>query len=195
MESSGREAQWADYLELVAGAGALTEHLRDPEDSQARQELNRLLFLSLGTGFMSTFADAEAPDFVSPVNSVFNASCTNPDFLYLQASVDGAGTYRISGFRGTTLFVHGDIVAGGLGVMQDPGPSVGQFDLDALEIESDGSFDLLLSGERPEHHAGNWVRLEPRASQLVLHPASYDWGREIDARFAIERVDQSMRPQ
>jgi hypothetical protein len=195
MESSGRTAQWADYLELMAGAGAMTELLRDPEDSRARQELNRLLFLSLGTGFMSTFADAEAPDFVSPVSSVFNASCTNPDFLYLQASVDGAGTYRISGFRGTTLFVHGDIVAGGLGVMQDPGPSVGQFDLDALQIESDGSFDLLLSGERPAHHAGNWVRLDPRASTIVLRQASYDWGREIDARFAIERIDQSMRPQ
>jgi hypothetical protein len=195
MESGGREARWADYLELMAGAGALAGHLRTPEDSLARQELNRLLFLSLGTGFMTTFADAEAPDFVAPVNTVFNASSTNPDFLYLQASVDGAGAYRISGFRGTTLFVHGDIVAGGLGVMQDPGTSVGQFDLDALEIGKDGFFELLLTGERPPQHAGNWLRLDPRANAIVLRQASYDWGREIDARIAIERLDKPMRPR
>jgi hypothetical protein len=179
----------------MAGAGALAGHLRTPEDSLARQELNRLLFLSLGTGFMTTFADAEAPDFVAPVNTVFNASSTNPDFLYLQASVDGAGAYRISGFRGTTLFVHGDIVAGGLGVMQDPGTSVGQFDLDALEIGKDGFFELLLTGERPPQHAGNWLRLDPRANAIVLRQASYDWGREIDARIAIERLDKPMRPR
>jgi hypothetical protein len=79
--------------------------------------------------------------------------------------------------------------------MQDPGPSVGHFDLDALKIESDGSFELLLCGERPPHHDGNWVRLDPRAGAIVLRQACYDWGREIDARLAIERVDKPMRPR
>jgi len=187
-------AQWPDYLGTLAGAGELLDLLPDPADAQARQELYRLLFLSLGTGFMTAFADPDHPDFVAAVHTVFNASSTNPDFLYLQASVDGAGIYRITGVRGTALFVHGDIAAGGLGVMDELGPSVGQFDLDALDIQTDGSFEILLSADRPSGYDGNWVRLDPRARTIVLRQASYDWGREIDGRFTIERVDRPLKP-
>src|SRR5271154_1089743 len=168
MDSGAALAQWTDYLGTLTGAGELVDLLPQPSDAQARQELYRLLFLSLGTGFMSAFADPDHPDFVAAVHTVFNASSTNPDFLYLQASVDGAGVYCISGFRGTSLFVHGDIAAGGLGVMDELGPSVGQFDLDALKLRDDGSFDILLSAERPSGHDGNWVRLDPRARSIVL---------------------------
>jgi hypothetical protein len=108
-------AQWSDYMESLAGAGELVQLLAAPSDPQARQEVFRLLFLSLGTGFMTAFADPDHPDFVAAVHTAFNASSTNPDFLYLQAAVDGAGVYRITGVRGTALFVHGDIAAGGLG--------------------------------------------------------------------------------
>jgi hypothetical protein len=55
--------------------------------------------------------------------------------------------------RGTTLFVHGDIAAGGLGVMDDLGPSVGQFDLDALDIQAMARSIILLSAEKPSGHA------------------------------------------
>ena len=188
--SGGALAQWPDYLELLAAAGGLVAQLRDPDDPRARQELYRLLFLSLGSGFTTTFADPGAPDFVAPVSTVFNASSTNPDFLYLQAAVDGMGQYRISGFRGTALFVHGDIVAGSLGVMDELGPSVGHFDLDAFEMADDGAFELLLCAERPNDFSGNWLQLDPRARAIVLRQASYDWGRETDGRFAIERLDR-----
>ena len=187
-------AQWPDYLKELAGAGELLRLLPDPKDPRARQELYRLLFLSLGSGFMTAFADPDLPDFVTPVSNVFNASSTNPDFHYLQASVDGAGVYRISGVRGTGLFVHGDIVAGGLGVLDELGPSVGQFDLDAFDLGADGSFELLLSGERPADYRGNWLRLDPKARTVVLREASYDWGQDIDGRFAIERVDRPLKP-
>src|ERR1700684_3862925 len=117
IEGGNALAQWPDYLKALAGAGELVALLTDPEDPRARQEVYRLLFLSLGSGFMTAFADPDLPDFVTPVNTVFNASSTNPDFHYLQASVNGEGIYRISGIRGGALFVHGDIVAGGLGVL------------------------------------------------------------------------------
>jgi hypothetical protein len=194
IDSGAALAQWPDYLGTLTGADELLELLPQPADAQSRQELYRLLFLSLGTGFMTAFADPDHPDFVASVNTIFNASSTNPDFLYLQAAVDGAGVYRITGVRGTALFVHGDIAAGGLGVMDELGPSVGQFDLDALEIQADGSFDILLSADRPSGYKGSWVRLDPRARTIVLRQASYDWGQEIDGRFSIERVDRLLKP-
>src|ERR1700722_15896404 len=140
VDDGGALPQWSDYMQSLAGAGDLVQLLDAPADARGGQEVFPLLFLSLGTGFMSAFADPDHPDFVAAVNTVFNASSTNPDFLYLQASVDAAGVYRISGVRGTALFVHGDISAGGLGVMDELGPSVGQVDLDALNLKDDGSF-------------------------------------------------------
>ncbi len=194
IEGDSALAQWPDYLKVLGEAGELVELLRDPEDPRARQEIYRLLFLGLGAGFATAFADPDLPDFVAPVNTLFNASSTNPDFVYLQASVDGAGVYRISGVRGTGLFVHGDIIAGGLGVLDELGPSVGQFDLDAFDIGGGGRFELMLSGERPSAYRGNWLRLDPRARTIVLRQASYDWGQDIDGRFAIERVDRPLKP-
>src|SRR5271163_185856 len=167
IDKGAKLAQWPDYLETLTGAGELLDLLPDPADTRARQDLYRLLFLSLGTGFMTAFADPDHPDFVAAVHTAFNASSTNPDFLYLQASVDGAGVYRMTGVRGTALFVHGDIAAGGLGVMDELGPSVGQFDLDALNVQADGSFDILLSTDRPGGYHGDWVRLDPRARSIV----------------------------
>jgi hypothetical protein len=194
IDNGAKLAQWPDYLKALTGADELLGLLPVPADAQARQDLYRLLFLSLGTGFMTAFADPDHPDFVAAVHTVFNASSTNPDFLYLQASVDGAGVYRMTGVRGTALFVHGDIAAGGLGVMDELGPSVGQFDLDALNVQADGSFDILLSTERPDGYQGDWVRLDPRARSIVLRQASYDWGQETDGRFTIERVDRPLNP-
>src|SRR3984957_3809884 len=156
-------AQWPDYLGILTSADELLDLLPDPTDGRARQELYRLLFMSLGSGFMTAVGDPDHPDFVAPANTVFNASATNPDFLYLQAGVDGAGTYRMTGVRGTALFVHGDIAAGGLGVMDELGPSVGQFDLDAMHVQADGTFDILFCADRPPGYQGDWVRLDARA--------------------------------
>ena len=173
VDDGGALPQWSDYMQSLAGAGDLVQLLDAPADARARQEVFRLLFLSLGTGFMSAFADPDHPDFVAAVNTVFNASSTNPDFLYLQASVDAAGVYRISGVRGTALFVHGDIAAGGLGVMDELGPSVGQFDLDALNLKDDGSFDILLSAERPASSSTRFVGPTVRSSSSAVSSFSF----------------------
>ena len=98
---------------------ALVEQLRDPEDPQARQELYRLLFLSLGTGFTTTFADAEAPGLRVAGEHAYSMRARRIRiFSTCRPPSTAPACYRISGFRGTALFVHGDIVAGGLGVMR-----------------------------------------------------------------------------
>jgi hypothetical protein len=181
---------WQQYVATLADAGQVLALLADPDDPTARQEAYRLLFLSLASGFLSTFVDPDTPDFVPLVNNHFNSVGANPDFVYAYTQIDGAGVYRLSGFRGDGLFLLFDFAAGGLGVMDALGPSVGVLDVDALAIAADGSFEVLLSTERPAGHRGDWFRLDPRASTINVRQAAYDWGAGNEARLAIERIDR-----
>jgi len=187
--------QWRDYLDCAADADTLLELLSDTSDALLRQEACRLFFLSLSAGYLTTFADPDLPDFVPAVNTILNSSSANPDFIYYQATIDGTGAYRISGERGRALFVLLDIAAGGLGVMDELGPSVGTIDFDTLSLAPDGAFDLLLSAERPADWVGDWRALDPKARTLVIRQASYDWGVGTDGRFAIERLDKPLAPR
>jgi hypothetical protein len=192
---SHRLPQWDDYLGTLRKAQSVLTHLSDPADEQLRQEAYRLLFLSLGQGFMSAFADPDHPDFVPAVNTVFNASSTNPDFIYYQASVDGRGVYRIAGRRGAALFVHVDLAAGGLGVMDELGPSTGSFDLDELAIGPGGEFEVMLSTEKPAGCSGDWRRLDPSTRAVVVRQGAYEWASLPDGRFSIERLDCPISPR
>lgn len=186
---------WRDYLGRAAEAETLLALLEDAGDPALAQEAQRLFFLSLAAGYFSAFADPDLPDFTPTVNTILNASSTNPDFIYGAAAIDGAGAYRISGQRGDALFVLMDIVAGGLGVMEQLGPSLGSVDFDTLTLDAEGRFDLLLSAERPAQWRGDWRPLDPKARSLVLRQAAYDWGTGRDGRFAIERIDTPHRPR
>ncbi|ALR22341.1 hypothetical protein ATN00_03060 [Sphingobium baderi] len=176
-------------------ASDLLALLRDPADPALTQEALRLFFLALSGGFFTAFADPDLPDFVPAVNTVLNASMTNPDFIYSAASIDGEGVYRLSGERGEGLFVLLDTAAGGLGVMDQLGPSCGTIDIDSLDIGTDGRFELVMSAQRPDGWTGNWRPLDPRARTLTLRQASYHWGEGRDGRFAIERLDRPIRPR
>ncbi|GLR68421.1 hypothetical protein GCM10010909_31020 [Acidocella aquatica] len=186
--------EWPEYLQLLSATDELLPLLANPADEALRQEAYRLFFLSISSGFFSTFADPDRPDFVPAVNTHFNASSANPDFVYYQATIDGTGVYRIAGTRGDGLFVLLDISAGGLGVMDELGPSLGLIDFDTLTLNASGAFELLLSAEKPANWHGDWRQIDPRARTLVLRQASYDWGVGRDGRFAIERMDKPLAP-
>jgi hypothetical protein len=180
---------WDDYADAFRRLGDLTALLDDPDDPALVAAAHRLIFLSLSSGYMTTFADADRPDFVPSVSVIHNAVGTNPDFIYYHAAVDGAGQYRITGNRGDGLFLLMDIAAGGLGAMDELGPSLALIDFDTFDLGADGAIDLLLSAERPADWAGQWHHLDPAAKTLAVRQASYDWGAGNDARLSIERLD------
>jgi len=171
------------------------ERLANPADPLVRQQAQRLLFAALATGYQSAFSDPDFPDFVPAVSSVLNTVGANPDFVYGYTRIDGTGRYQLSGRRGTSAFVFVDIVAGGLGVMDDLGPSVGLLDVDRFTLTADGQFSILLSAERPSNYEGDWFPLDPRATSAAMRRASYRWGEEDDGAIAIERLDGPMFPR
>ena len=186
---------WADRIASLGATSDLLALLADPDDPQLQAEAERLFFLTLASGWFTAFADPDLPDFVPAVNTHLNCIGTNPDFIYGTAAIDGAGSYLLTGERGDGLFLMMDIAAGGLGVMEELGPSLGTLDFDTLTLDDQGRFSVLLSAEQPRDWAGDWYRLDPSARSLSLRQASYDWGNGREARIAIERIDKVHRPR
>lgn len=188
-------SSWASNVVTFGQTAELRALLEHPDDPQLNAEAHKLFYMALASGWFTAFADPDFPDFVPAVNTHLNAVGTNPDFIYGTASIDGSGSYLISGERGDGLFLLLDIVAGGLGVMEQLGPSLGTLDFDALDMDGAGQFELMLSTKRPAGWTGNWHRLDPSARSLSLRQASYDWGQGREARIAIERVDKAHAPR
>lgn len=186
---------WHGFLGLLDRAGELTALLEEPDDEQMRQETHRFMLMSLSQIYPIVFhSDPDRPDLVPFLNATFTSMGPNPDNVYYLSAMGGEGVYRVSGDRGSVHLCGLNLSASsgpGMGMwMEDaPGPNVGQTDLDALEIESDGTFELIVSPEKPQGCGPNWLQLDPRTQFFLVRQISYDWLSEVDARIAVERLD------
>jgi hypothetical protein len=69
-------------------------------------------------------------------------------------------------------------------------------DVNALRVDREGRFDVILSPARPAGHTGDWWQLQPGTDKLLLRMVSADWGREVEPSFSIERIDRpAARPR
>ena len=191
MAAAGLE--WPAFVEPLLSVGSrLTALLDDPHDAWLRQELYQFIFSQIAAGYIGLLhASAEHPDFWPSHHQVFNQGFPNPDDVYYMTPVDGAGLYRVSGFRGTARVVNfiisgGTLVPFGTG---DLGQTFASRELDELKLEPGGAFEVLLSAVKPESWQGDWWRLDPGATHLIVRQICYDPLTEVDARLAIERLD------
>ena len=168
--------------------------LSDPNDPQLRQELNRFMYSAVAWGYFGlVYADADYPDFWPVFNLAFNFAAPNPDDSYYMASIDDKGVYKISGTRGTVKILDFNLGSGemnhsGTGVI---GPTLADYDADDMHVnKKDGSFEFILSPERPKDYAGDWRELKPTTTFMLVRQISYDWLKEVDGRMGIERLDK-----
>ncbi|MBB5410264.1 hypothetical protein HDG34_004217 [Paraburkholderia sp. HC6.4b] len=180
---------WRDYLSQLATADSLLELTETPSDPQTRAELYRQFQMNLSLAYFIYFqSDPFHPDWLPFLNSVFMLQ-PNPDDTYFVAPLRGDLRYRIVGERGSVHLLTLDLGRGIMGTTDEAHPPLGQFDLDDVEIGDDGSFEILLSAQRPAGYDGNWIELHREADFAMLRQRSYAWGRERDARIAIECLD------
>jgi hypothetical protein len=144
---------------------------------QDRQDAWNILFGEISRGYLSLVTvDPDHPEFVPTYNTGFNIAAPNPDYIYSGTPLDGKGVYRLRGLKGSNLFTF----------MQMTGPSTDDpktaktsmfnyFRLDQAPAGLDGSFDFILSAERP---AG-----------IFMRSVAYDWLHERDPVVGIERID------
>jgi hypothetical protein len=194
---------WRDQLRaLEPVVDELLAIWRPDGPSEAEvQDMNRLALSVLSCGYLChVYTDSTRPVFMPLWNFAFNQGGPDPDYIYLSAQVDEAGVYEITGHRGTSRFVEitqqqHDML--GMGTFTRPRGETGAqrspttHDLDELTIADDGGFRVILSTERPAGHTGDWWQMDPGVKRLLMRKCSCDWIGEVDARVAINRLDDT----
>jgi len=186
---------WADQVKALEGVVDNLMVTWRPEGATIAevQDMNKLALSILASGYLChVYTDERRPVFMPLWNYACNQGGPNPDYVYSTMEVDPSGVYEISGYRGTARFVEITQQQSG---MLDPSlkrsspPLRVTNDLDELTLGDDGSFRVIVSAERPEGHDGDWWRLDPQARSLLMRKCACDWNHEIDARVAVNRLD------
>lgn len=188
---------WRRFTDALAEAGAAIHAREDRIRDPAQQaEITETIVYALIAGLLAyTNADRDRPEFTPILNSGIRRAATNADTVYLQAMVNGAGRYRITGRRGTVQMLPIQIFAGNLGFtdisVQD------QVIVPPVSPGGREEFEILLSAERPEGYDGHWLRLDPTIpDQFVsVRYVAKDWSTEIDPQVAIEPLHCGVRKE
>jgi hypothetical protein len=189
---------WADQMKALERVGdELCAAWRPDGVTEAeRQDMYRLALSILSCGYLCrAYTNARRPEWMPLWNIAFNQGGPVPDYVYKTTEIDPNGVYRISGHRGTSRFVEitqqaVDMFSPEL-LKKRSGGAPASHDLDELRIGDDGTFGVILSAERPADHDGDWWPLDSRTVRLLMRNCCADWSREIDARVAIERLDDT----
>ena len=76
------------------------------------------------------------------------------------------------------------------------GGAAGYQSINALPVDANGQFDVMLSAKRPGGYTGPWWPLLPTTNKLLMRMVGSDWAKERDPAVSIERVDRPVtRPR
>jgi hypothetical protein len=183
---------WTDFCELLKKAGDVL--LRDDlaRSTFDRAEGHRYL-LRLLRGGSQAFGEKTDPRYpiFRAMPALVKMGLDNPDNYYLGTAVDPELTYRIRGTRGTICymsfaaqnqnFAARDRISGGAGHLNDS----------ELALGPDGSFEILAS---QQEQPGNWLRMAPDTTQILLRQTFLDRSREEPVKVEVECLDAEGAP-
>lgn len=163
-------------------------------DPQIQQEVARVALEALATSALTALGgDGDHPVFLPNIGQVLNVGQPNADTIYRTAKITPGGIYRLRGRRGSLPIAKIGELGPSLGEagagQAQVGPMKGYHDINALQVDAQGRFDVILSPERPANHKGDWWRLDPASTQLMVRMVGSDWNRGEDPTLSIERLD------
>ncbi len=183
---------WADFCDVLKRSGEQILRTEAPSDAHTRAEgfryLSRLMRIALEMHV--EFADPDFPGFFSPSHETAKIGADNPDNLYQYARLNGRNSYRVSGQRGSVAYLSFGTQKGGYETDGTMTPT-GAIDADHLEVNADGSFEIILSQEPT---GTNWLRLEPESNALIVRQTFLDRKSEKPAQLRIERIGSDAKP-
>ncbi len=183
---------WADFCDGLKRAGDVILREGSPQDPFDRAEgfryLSRLTRVALESYI--EFADPLAPVLRRPSHETVKIGADNPDNYYQSAAISGRYEYRIWGTRGSVPYLGFGTYAGNYGSSARSGQT-GYLEGRDLAIAPDGRFEIIISS-RPQ--PGNWLRMEPDTSSLIVRQTFEDRQTEVIADLHIERLGSDGPP-
>ncbi|HXC49824.1 MAG TPA: DUF1214 domain-containing protein [Candidatus Limnocylindrales bacterium] len=176
---------WEEFCDALKDAGKIVacDLAGDPLDrAEGYRYLTRLTRLALEK-FLE-HADPLAPTFYRLSHETAKIGCDNPDSFYQNAAIDGSCEYRLYGTRGTIAYLGIGAYYGHYGSSARSGCS-DYLESTRMKVGPDGRLEIILSA-RP--HPGNWIRLEPDSSMLIVRQNFLDRSTETIADLKLERI-------
>lgn len=181
---------WTELCRALERAGQIILAPDAPSDPLSRAEgfryLSRLTRAALQT--FVEHGDPRFPVLQRVVHETAKMGADNPDNVYLNAAISGEYSYRIIGRRGTVHFLSFATQVGHYG-RGNGMPPTGHLEGSELALREDGSFEVIVTRERPDAltAAQSWLPMTSESGTLIvrqtrLHPD------EIIAELRIERI-------
>jgi hypothetical protein len=154
-------------------------------------------------------ADPRRPHFHNALSIITRATIDNADAVYFYAPIDGRDHYLLRGEIGDARHWRGEppaptgrkaphyvifeaswgALAGDSGNLSELRPGMktqtGRIDSSLIEVNDDGSFEILFAPERPDGHTGNFVSTLKVVGQP--HPTDPEIGKERYANYVSGR--------
>ena len=185
---------WARFCDELKAAGEVAFRNTAARNAVDRATAVRLLSRNIGLSlaFEMESKDPEHPELMHYFDPIRKQGGDNTDAYYSGATVNGTDTYRIHGNRGTARYFAITLVERG---PSPYGGAVAQtlFGWD-MQVEEDGSFELMLGPERPAGYAGNWMKTTPETFRVTFREFFADWENERPMKAIIDRLTGSGEP-
>jgi len=182
---------WSEFCRGLEAAGQGIFRPGAPKSPADLAEAHRYLTHVLRSGLELI---VEGGDAAHPVLSVslgggLKLGWDNPDNLHHNAVLSGAHEYRLSGTRGDAHYFSLGVYAGSYA--KGGGRVVAFTEIDELAIGPDGTFEVVLSARE---HPGNWIRIDPDTTSMMLRQIFWDRANEQPAVLRLERIDSPAPP-
>jgi hypothetical protein len=181
------KASWEDFCDQLKRAGDLVFRDTTPVHDIDRAKGLRLLArnVSLALQFQLENNDPDFPELLHYFDPLRKQGGDNTDALYVGAPINGQQTYRISGRRGTARYFAVTVLEDG--ATPWGGAVVGSLIDSDIEVDEDGSFEIILS---PHAHPGNWIRTTPGSWRVTVRQFFADWENEAPMVARIDRLGE-----
>ncbi len=187
---------WAAFCDALKAAGQnIIEAPSTPDNALDKAEGYRYLARLTRAGLESFLesSDSQVPEFRRPVHETIKMGMDNPDNIYLSAPINGKQRYRIWGQRNTVHYLGFGTQAGGYGKTGNL-ETTGYLEAQDMEIAADGSFEIIVSSERPEG-VRNWLPARADSRMVQVRQTHMLRKTERAAEVHIELLDTPAQPR
>ena len=179
------ESSYDAFIESLVQSGEFVQsHKYYSSDREKAQAYIHILSSLISTIKQEVINDHDFPYF-NNLNTFTKTGMDNADQTYHQTFLDGSGTYRVWGTRGSSKTISfttylPDTLSESLYVLDD------------LKYNQDGSFEIIIGGKNMDFD--NWMPLENTSTRLLVRQTLSDWNNEVPGTIHIDRIDKEKDP-